>query len=73
VGRYSDKFEMRGPFIMAVNVVGIVGYAILYGTSSATAGYIASFVACCGLFPNVACCISWAGSNTGGDLKRSGT
>ncbi|KAJ7034654.1 MFS general substrate transporter [Mycena alexandri] len=71
VTRWSDKVQMRGPFILGIAVIGIVGYAVWYGTKSATAGYIAAFLACSGTFPNIALILSWAGNNTGGDLKRS--
>ncbi|KAJ7213290.1 major facilitator superfamily domain-containing protein [Mycena rebaudengoi] len=69
--RLSDKTKMRGPFILAVAIVGIIGYSVWYSTTSATAGYVAAFFACTGTFTNIALILSWAGSNTGGDLKRS--
>ncbi|KAJ7910257.1 MFS general substrate transporter [Mycena leptocephala] len=71
VTRLSDKTNMRGPYILGIGVVGIIGYAIWYTTRSATAGYVAAFFACSGSFGNIALVLSWAGSNTGGDLKRS--
>ncbi|KAJ7186806.1 MFS general substrate transporter [Mycena filopes] len=71
VARWSDKAQLRGPFIVGISVIGIVGYAVWYGTKSATAGYIAAFLACSGTFPNIALVLSWAGNNAGGDLKRS--
>ncbi|KAJ6579514.1 MFS general substrate transporter [Mycena vulgaris] len=71
ITRLSDKTKMRGPYILGVAIVGIVGYAIWYTTKSATAGYVAAFLACAGTFGNIALVLSWAGSNTGGDLKRS--
>ncbi|KAJ7499646.1 MFS general substrate transporter [Mycena latifolia] len=71
ITRISDKTKMRGPYILGIAVVGIIGYAIWYSTESATAGYVAAFLACAGTFGNIALVLSWAGSNTGGDLKRS--
>ncbi|KAJ7083079.1 MFS general substrate transporter [Mycena belliarum] len=71
VTRMSDKTKMRGPYILGIALVGIIGYAIWYATKSATAGYVAAFLACAGTFGNIALVLSWAGSNTGGDLKRS--
>ncbi|KAJ7130792.1 MFS general substrate transporter [Mycena crocata] len=71
ITRLSDKTKMRGPYILGIALVGIIGYAIWYATASATAGYIAAFLACAGTFGNIALVLSWAGSNTGGDLKRS--
>lgn len=81
---------MRGPYILGIAIVGIIGYAIWFveyidvsaliymppsqrfSTLSPTAGYVAAFLACAGTFGNIALVLSWAGSNTGGDLKRSG-
>ncbi|KAJ7583023.1 MFS general substrate transporter [Mycena floridula] len=71
VGKYSDKTGLRGPFILGINVLGIIGYSVLYATKTPVAGYVASFIACSGLFANIASIISWAASNTGGDVKRS--
>ncbi|KAJ7982974.1 MFS general substrate transporter [Mycena polygramma] len=71
ITRVSDKTKMRGPYILGIAILGIIGYAIWYTTQSPTAGYVAAFFACTGSFGNIALILSWAGSNTGGDLKRS--
>ncbi len=34
IGIISDKYKSRGPFICLSSTVGIIGYSILYGTSS---------------------------------------
>ena len=34
IGIVSDKYKSRGPFICLSTTVGIIGYSILYGTSS---------------------------------------
>ncbi|KAJ7477005.1 MFS general substrate transporter [Mycena galericulata] len=71
ITRISDKTKMRGPYILGIAILGIIGYAIWFTTRSATAGYVAAFLACSGTFGNTALVLAWAGSNTGGDLKRS--
>ncbi|KAJ7123147.1 major facilitator superfamily domain-containing protein [Mycena epipterygia] len=71
ITRLSDKTKMRGPFILGIAIVGIIGYTIWYTTKSATAGYIAAFFACSRMFGKIAVVLSWAGSNTGGDMNRS--
>ncbi|KAJ7330994.1 MFS general substrate transporter [Mycena albidolilacea] len=71
LSRISDKTKMRGPYILGVAIMGIIGYTIWFSTQSAAAGYIAAFFACAGTLPNIALVLSWVGSNTGGDLKRS--
>ncbi|KAJ7250304.1 hypothetical protein C8J57DRAFT_1239277 [Mycena rebaudengoi] len=61
--------QMRGPFVLAVAVLGIVGTA----QNKPLLGYVAAFLACSGTFTNAALVLTWVGSNTGGDLQRSGT
>lgn len=51
-------------------LVSIVGFAVLFGTSSPGAGYAGAMIAAAGLFPNIACILVWAGGNAGGDIKR---
>ncbi|CAE6473600.1 unnamed protein product [Rhizoctonia solani] len=73
VGIYSDKHRLRGPYILAFAPIAIVGYAVLYATDPHTqpgAGYAATIIAACGVFPTVAVAIAWAGNNAGGELKR---
>ncbi|KAG8740138.1 hypothetical protein FRC10_004723 [Ceratobasidium sp. 414] len=73
VGIYSDKLQSRGPLLLAVSPFGIIGYAILYATNPRTqpgVGYAATFIAACGVFPNIPLVIAWAGNNAGGELKR---
>jgi len=69
-GYYSDKYAKRGPFVIATALIGITGYAVLLGTSSAGAGYAGAFIAAMGVYPALPCAISWVGNNVGGDLKR---
>jgi MFS family permease len=70
VGYYSDRLKSRGPFICAVALLGIIGYSILLSTSSPAVGYVGAFFAGT-VFCNIAMTITWAGSNTAGDLKRA--
>jgi hypothetical protein len=67
----SDRLRTRGPLISFVSLLGVAGFSILYATTSPVVGYIGCFIACCGIYPNTALVISWAGSNTQGDLKRA--
>ncbi|KAJ7638167.1 MFS general substrate transporter [Roridomyces roridus] len=71
ITRVSDKTKMRGPYILGIAILGIIGYAIWFATRSPSAGYVAAFFACTGTFVNIALILSWTGSNVGGDLKRS--
>ncbi|KAG8879740.1 hypothetical protein FRB97_001486 [Tulasnella sp. 331] len=69
-GWYSDKYRMRGPFIIGFASIAIIGYAILLGTKSSGAGYAGAFIAALEVYPTIPVLVSWAGSNVGGDLKR---
>jgi predicted MFS family arabinose efflux permease len=70
VGILSDKYNIRGVLILASTVVGIVGYAVLYGTTSPGAGYAGTMIAAVGVFPSIPVALAWAGGNAGGDMKR---
>jgi len=74
-GIISDKYKSRGPFVCLSTTVGIIGYAILYGTSlegprGAQISYGGTVIAACGVFPSIAVVIAWAGGSAGGDIKR---
>ncbi|KAH9934371.1 MFS general substrate transporter [Fomitopsis serialis] len=69
-GVLSDRWGMRGPFVLVSAVTGLVGYVILFATSKAVVGYIGTIIASCGLFPAAACVLAWTGGNVGGDIKR---
>ena len=71
LGPLSDRLRTRGPLISFVSLLGVTGFSILYATTSPEVGYIGCFIACCGIYPNTALLISWAGSNTQEDLKRA--
>ncbi|KAL6302068.1 MFS general substrate transporter [Sparassis latifolia] len=69
-GMLSDRWRKRGPFILLGALTALVGYVVLFATSTPGAGYAGTIIAGCGLFPAVACVLSWAGGNTGGEVKR---
>jgi len=69
VGIYSDKHKIRGLYVIGGAFVSLVGYIVLYTQSKPNAAYVGTFLAV-GIFPTVAVCLAWAGSNAGGDLKR---
>ncbi|EIM82963.1 MFS general substrate transporter [Stereum hirsutum FP-91666 SS1] len=70
VGIYSDKLNLRGPFIMGGAFVSLVGYIVCYTTTSPGAGYVGAIIACLGVYPTIAVNLAWAGGNAGGDAKR---
>ncbi|KAG2148656.1 MFS general substrate transporter [Suillus bovinus] len=70
VGIYSDKYQIRGPFIIGGALVAIVGYILLYSDGRAGTSYTGACLAAIGVYPTIAVDLAWAGSNAGGDLKR---
>jgi hypothetical protein len=69
-GIYSDKVNIRGPFIASGAFVSLIGYIILYTQSTPGAGYVGAIIACMGVYPTIAVDLAWASGNAGGDAKR---
>ena len=67
---WSDRLNLRGPFIAAGALVSMVGYIIAYTTSEPGPGYAAAIIAACGAFPSIAITLAWASGNAGGNMKR---
>lgn len=71
VGIYSDKLNVRGPFILLADVVSLIGYIMAYTTSTPRVGYAAAIIAASGVFPITPIVLSWAGGNAGGEVKKA--
>lgn len=69
-GIYSDKMNLRGPFVVLGASVSMIGYIVAYVTSEPGPGYAAAIIAATGVYPTIAVNLAWAGGNAGGDLKR---
>jgi hypothetical protein len=70
VGICSDKYKIRGPFIIGGAFVSIMGYILLYCDGRPAMSYAGVCLAAIGVYPTIAVDLAWAGSNAGGDLKR---
>ena len=70
VGYLSDKYNLRGPFIIGGCIVSLVGYIVLITETRPGPGYAGSFIAAVGIFPTVAVSLAWAGSAAGGDVRK---
>ena len=70
VSIWSDRLNLRGPFIAAGALFSMIGYIIAYTTNEPGAGYAAAIIAACGAFPSIAISVAWAGGNAGGNVKR---
>ncbi|KAG2061068.1 MFS general substrate transporter [Suillus hirtellus] len=69
-GIYSDKHNLRGPYIIGGALVSLVGYILLYCSVRAGPSYVGACLAAAGVYPTVAIALAWVGSSAGGDLKR---
>jgi hypothetical protein len=67
---FSDKANLRGPFLVLCSTISMIGYIIAYNTSQPGPGYVATVFAASGAYPNVALVLAWAGGNAGGNMKR---
>ena len=67
---FSDRANMRGPFVVFCATISMIGYIIAYTTSQAGPGYVALMFAASGAFPGVALLLAWAGGNSGGNMKK---
>ena len=70
VGIYSDRMNIRGPFIAGGSFISLIGYIVLYTQSAPGVGYAGAIIACMGVYPTIAVNLAWAGGNAGGDAKR---
>ncbi|KAJ8453923.1 hypothetical protein ONZ45_g19511 [Pleurotus djamor] len=71
MGFLSDRYNLRGPFIIGGCLVSICGYIILYTHKTPGVGYIGAILGATGAYPCVPINLAWAGGNAGGsDLKR---
>ena len=70
VGYLSDKFNLRGPFIIGGCLVSLAGYIILITVPSPTVGYAGTFIATIGIFPTAAVSLAWVGSIAGGEVRK---
>ncbi|KAI0313918.1 MFS general substrate transporter [Amylostereum chailletii] len=66
----SDRFRIRGPFIIFNSCVSMFGYVLAYATSAPGPGYIAIFFATMGVYANSPIISAWVGGNVAGDVKR---
>lgn len=70
VGIYSDKLNLRGPFVIAGALVSLIGYIVLYTQSAPGVSYFGAILAAVGVFPTIAVDLAWAGSAAGGDTCK---
>ncbi|KAJ4483850.1 major facilitator superfamily domain-containing protein [Lentinula aciculospora] len=67
----SDRWNLRGPFVIITALLGIAGFILLLCSSSSTLGYIAMFFATSGVFSADAVFCTWFSTAYSGETKRA--
>ncbi|KAF8125942.1 MFS general substrate transporter [Boletus edulis] len=70
-GIYSDRHKVRGPYVVAGAIVGLVGCIILYMQTKPSVGIVGVVLTAMGVYPPIPIILAWTSSNAGGDVKRS--
>ncbi|KAI9460320.1 MFS general substrate transporter [Boletus coccyginus] len=70
VGIHSDRHHLRGPYMIAAALIGMVGFIILYTQTRPGAALVGLVLAIVGIAPSGPVALAWTSSNAGGDLKR---
>lgn len=66
----ADRTRQRGLMIIALSLIGGVGYILLATVKSVGVRYFGVFLAAAGVFPAIANILSWVLNNQGTDTKR---
>lgn len=67
----SDRTRSRGPVIIVLNIISIIGYVLLLSVSKAGVKYFACYLICCSVYTGPGLNEAWIASNTAPKLKRS--
>ncbi|EAU90942.1 phthalate transporter [Coprinopsis cinerea okayama7 len=70
IGILSDKYHKRGPFVVVGCSISLIGYIILISQNTVAGSYVGAVLAATGVYPCVPVTLAWAGSNSGGDMRR---
>lgn len=69
-GYLADRSQQRGKYMIFFCAVAIVGFVMLISTTKPGVQYTGTFLAACGIYPNVPMGVAWNGNNIGGSTKR---
>lgn len=73
IGWLADRTGQRGLCNIVVSLFGVLGFAMLLGSTSGALSYAGTFLAALGIYPCIANTISWMSNNTEGVYKRGVT
>ncbi|KAF1985408.1 MFS general substrate transporter [Aulographum hederae CBS 113979] len=66
----ADRTQQRGIMVMALGIIGGVGYIMLAVSDSVGVRYAGVFLAAAGIFPAIANILPWVLNNQGNDTRR---
>ncbi|KAK8055597.1 hypothetical protein PG993_000824 [Apiospora rasikravindrae] len=67
---FADRIRQRGVFLLAFQLVAILGFALLAASGNSTVQYTGTVFAAIGIYPQIPLGLAWNGANIGGSLKR---
>jgi hypothetical protein len=70
IGFVADRTRQRGLCNIVVSAIGITGFGMLIGASSAKVKYAGTFLGALGIYPCISNTITWMANNTEGVYKR---
>lgn len=68
---WSDRVQLRSPFIIGACLSTSVGIAIVLGSEKHGVRYFGVFILCMGIYVNAACNCLWISGNSGNYFKRA--
>lgn len=69
-GYLADRSRTRGVYMIFFCATSIVGFTMLIASDTPGVQYTGTFLAACGIYPNVPMGVAWNGNNIGGSTKR---
>ncbi len=71
VSYFADRLKVRGPFIMGLLPVGIIGYGLLVATTDNRARYAGTFLIALCDYSSAPCILALIANNSAGHTKRA--
>lgn len=68
---WSDRIQLRSPFILGACLSTAVGISIVLGSEKHGVRYFGVFILCMGIYVNAACNCLWLSGNNGNYFKRA--
>ncbi len=71
IAYFADKTRVRGPFMLALLPISMIGYIMLLATNDPKVKYGATFLIALGVYPTAPCILSLPINNNSGLYKRA--